>query len=159
VTYPSLFLFLFQKGLPVDPFTEVAKRFFVEFLELKVALEQQGAMTPDEQTKMRKHYEKEVERWKKANEELKISARNLAADNKLLGAEVENLTGENEKLRLQLNEAIMRLEALRARHKLPRDDSHEYPLTEHMSDRARKEWERMLKGIPYAGNKEIDDDA
>lgn len=185
MTYPPLFLGSSRKGIAVSPndelfgvrpgsprsgeviataqevgrydmFTEVARRFFTEFLELKVLMEQGDLITPQEQTRLRKSMEKDVQKWQRANEELKLSARNLAADNKMLAAEVENLQSENEKLRLELNEAIMRLEELRQRHRIPRDEPGKYPLTQHMSERAFQEWQRIMKTLPYGGNKEDD---
>lgn len=139
-----------------DVFTEIARRFFTEFLELKLQLEDQGAVTPEQQIKFRKSAEKELERWRKANEELKRAANDLAADNKRLAAELDNVEGENRKLRLELNEAIMRLEELRRRHNIPQAQVGDYPLTQHMSERAFREWERIMREMP---NMRGDEDA
>jgi hypothetical protein len=140
-----------------DVFTEIARRFFTEFLELKIQLEEQGAITPEQQIQYRKKAEKELERWKKVNGELKRAAEDLSKDNQRLSADLDNMEGENRKLRLELNEAIMRLEEMRRRHNIPQAQTGDYPLTQHMSERAFREWERIMKAIPYS--REDDEDA
>lgn len=141
-------------GIERDPYTEIARRFFNEFLELKLSLEERGAITPDQQIEYRRKAEKELDRWKRAVEELKLAAKNLAEDNKRLGEEVAQLQEQNENLRRQLNEAIMKAENMRVRHRLPKEEPGDYPLTQHMSERAFREWQRILTEIPYGGDRD-----
>lgn len=136
----------------MDPFTEIAKRFFHEFLELRASLEESGAVPVGEVVKLREKHERERQKWEKAVNELKRSAQDLVKDNKELSNEIERLNTENQSIRLQLNEAIMRSEHMRAKHRLPKDEPGQYPLTDLMTGRAyemfQRDLERMMKEKP-----------
>lgn len=134
-----------------DPYTRVARQFFSQFLELLTQMQDGQLVTPDRQAHAEKEAEKEVRRWRKANEELKRAAQDLAGQVTTLEVEVDRLTTENENLRGQLNEAILRTESMRARHKLPKDEPGHYPLTDLMSERAYQMWrevERTMQAPP-----------
>jgi uncharacterized coiled-coil DUF342 family protein len=80
--------------------------------------------------------------------ELKRSAQDLVKENKELSNEIDRLTTELETVRRELNESIMKGESMRQRHNLPKDEPGKYPLTEHMSERAFREWQRIMQELP-----------
>lgn len=121
-----------------DPYLEVARRFFNEFLELKVSLDREGAVPSRVQDKERAKYEKELEKWKKANRELARSAEDLMKDNERLENEVARLEVERDNLRRQLNEHLMRQSDMARK-------LHDYPLTEHMTEEAFNGWQDIVK--------------
>lgn len=137
-----------EAGNPTDPFTRLARAVLAEIFELRTQMQEQRLITPDEQIRDRKAQQKEVERWRRANEELKRAAQDMAAQITRLEEDVDRLTNENESLRGQLNEAVLRTESMRARHRLPADEPGQYPLTELMSERAYNEWKRFMEERP-----------
>lgn len=129
----------------VDPYTEVAKRLFNEFLEMLLALRQQGAVLPEQQDKERAKYEKELKKWRDANNELKTVAKQLTEENEKLSAEIDRLELERDNLRLKLNQTIINQQAV------ARQIDHavsEYPLDQHMTDRSFKEWQKIMQSLP-----------
>lgn len=123
-----------------DPYLEVARKFFNEFLELKIQLDQ-GFMTPAA-------HGKEIRKWRRANEELKTSLRDLADRNRKLEDEVGTLEEQLVNLRGQLNEALIRGRLAKRIAKASQD----FPLEEHMSEDAFREWQKILKEIPRYGH-------
>ena len=137
----------------VDPYTEVAKRLFNEFLEMLIALRTQGGVTPDEQRKVQRDHDREVKSWREANAELKAVCKKLTEENNQLSAEVDRLSLDNENMRLKLNQAIINQQTV------ARKIDHvarEYPFEEHMSERVFKEWQKLMKELPSLRG---DDDA
>lgn len=126
-----------------DPYLEVARRFFNEFLELKVDLDRQGAVTQEVQKKERARFDKEMAKWKDANELLKSRAQAFANDNERLEAELAEVMAERDDLRRQVNEHLMRNNETARR-------LHEYPLDQNMSDRAFAEWQDIIKMMSSA---------
>jgi len=122
----------------VDVFTEVARRFFNEFLEMKVGLDKSGAVPRQQQEKEQKKYEKEIAKWEAANKVLRESAQDLMQSNEQLVDEVAQLEVQVADLRLKLNEQLMNQPEI---HRRVRD----FPLTEHMSERAYQEWCEIRK--------------
>lgn len=134
-----------------DIYTRVARQFFAQFLELRAAIQQGDLVTPEQADQIERDSIKEIRRWRKANEELKRAAQDLANQISTLELEVDRLTVENETIRGQLNESILRTESMRAKHRLPKDEPGQYPLTDHMSARAYDLWqevERTMKAPP-----------
>lgn len=134
------------EGTDVDPYDEIAKRVFNEMLELIVALKTEGGLMPHERGALRDKYDKEVRSWKRANEDLKATAKMLSEDNEAFERENEKLRKENQELRRQLNEAIINAQ-------LPRNERHTYPLMERLSDASRREIEKLMQA-PGSGKGE-----
>lgn len=129
-----------RSGEP-DPYLEVARRFFNEFLQLKIELDRQGAVTQKVQQKERERYERDLKKWKDANEALKGAAANLVAENERLEGQVLSLTSERDNLQRKLNEE--RMHSNETARKL-----REYPLDQHMSEAAFREWQKIMQSIP-----------
>lgn len=129
----------------VDPYAEVAKRLFNEFLEMLIALRLQGGVLPDEQAKKQKQHDREVKSWREANQELKLVSKQLTEENDKLSAELDKITLERDNLRLRLNQSIINQQAT-----IRRVDqfAQEYPLDQHMTDRAFKEWQKIMQELP-----------
>jgi multidrug resistance efflux pump len=124
-----------------DPYLEVARRFFNEFLELKVSLDREGAVPAKTQEKERAKYEKELKKWQDANKVLKDTAQALVADNERLEEEVARLEVERDNIRRELNEALIRQSDVARK-------LHDYPLAEHIrTQEAWDEWQKVLKFI------------
>lgn len=135
-----------RAGKEVDPYTEVAKRLFNEFLEMLIALRTQGGVTPEEQAKARKAHDRELKSWKEANAELKFVAKQLTEENERLSAEVDRLSLESENLRLKLNQQIINSQAVA--RKIDHASRGEYPIEELMSERVFKEWRSLMQELP-----------
>lgn len=133
-----------------NEYDQIARRFFNEFLDMKIALNK-GEMTKP------KDYDKELAAYKKANEKLRGAAADLADENKKL-EEALALADERERdLRRQLNEAVVNLGRLQekvaglglARQKL---DAEGYPFREHMSEESRKLFDQLMREVPRPGH-------
>ncbi len=116
----------------MDAYTAIAREFFNQFLELKLQLES-GVVTTHE-------HEKEIAKWRRANQELKASAEYLAKRNEDLERELGETQEELSKVRGQLNELIIN-------HKLP-EEVRGVPLEELMSERNFRQWRKMLSEMP-----------
>src|SRR5688572_11787258 len=77
-----------------DPYLEVARRFFNEFLELKISLDREGSIPAKTQEKERAKHEKELRKWTDANKVLRDAAQQLVKDNERLENEVARLETE-----------------------------------------------------------------
>lgn len=119
-----------------DPYLEVARRFFNEFLELKVSLDKDGAITRRQQDKLDAKHDKEVEKWKEANGVLKGRLQDLAAGNQDLSNTIASLEDEIENLNRVINE--MKMRGSRIAEKM-----RDYPLDQHMSEEAYQEWVKI----------------
>jgi uncharacterized phage infection (PIP) family protein YhgE len=134
-------------------YDEIARRFFNQFLELKAAIAS-GA------TKVPKNYDKEVAQYRKANEELKRAAADLAKQNAALEDEVVGLADMSADLRRRLNETTINLglaqEKLAGLGRVDPTQSRRvgYSFTEHMSDESKRAFETLMKEIPCGRNKE-----
>jgi chromosome segregation ATPase len=124
-----------------DPYLEVARRFFNEFIELKLELDRNGAVTAEVQKKERARYEKELKKWQEANEALKSAAAAFAKDNERLEAELAASLAQVDDLKRQINELHMRNNETARKLR-------SYPLDQHMSEAAFKEWQKILTEIP-----------
>lgn len=138
-------------------YDEIARRFFNQFLELKVAIASGKAAVP-------KNYAKTIAQYEKANDALKSAAATLAKQNAALEDETEQLERAVSDLRRQLNEATINLGL--AQEKLAGLGVHRpgeprrtgYSFTEHMSDESKRAFETLMKEIPYRGTKDTLDD-
>lgn len=132
----------------VDFYTEVAKRFFNEFLELKLQIEAGKLEDPRVRRREFDKKDKELEQYKNANRLLKETAQSLAQANEHLEGEMVSMEEKMADLRRQLNEALIRGELPARLAKLNR----ETPLDQHMSERAFREWQKILTEIPRPGH-------
>jgi len=133
-----------------DPYLEVARRFFNEFLELKVSLDREGAIPAKTQEKERSRYERELRKWMDANKVLKETAQSLVADNERLEEEVAKLEVERDNLRMRLNEQLMRSNDVARK-------LHDYPLTEHMTEEAYQQWQEIVRLMAAPGSRKGED--
>lgn len=138
--------------MPADDdryFAEVAKHFFNQFLEMKVLIDQGKIDKP-------RNWDKEMEGYKKANAALKKSCQDLAERNAQLEEELATAEEKAEGLHGQLNEALINLGRLQQkigdlgiiRQEVERQG---YPFVELMSEESRRQWESMMKEVPYRG--------
>lgn len=132
-----------------DAYLEVARRFFNEFLELKVSLDRDGAVPHKTQEKERAKYEKELRKWMEANKVLKDAAAQLMKENERLEEEFARMEVERDNLRRQVNEHLMRQSDVARK-------LHDYPLTEHMTDLAYKEWQDIVRLMGAPGSQKGD---
>lgn len=119
-----------------DPYLEVARRFFNEFLELKVSLDKDGAITRRQQDKLDAKHEKDLHKWQEANATLKDRLQDLAAGNQDLSNTIASLEDEIENLNRVINE--MKMRGSRIAEKM-----RDYPLDQHMSEEAYQEWVKI----------------
>lgn len=119
-----------------DPYLEVARRFFNEFLEMKVSLDRDGAVSRRQQDKIDAKHEKEVEKWKDANAVLKVRLQNFAEENQALSNTIASLEDEVENLNRTINEIKMRGNQIAVKMR-------DYPLDQHMSQEAYEEWVKI----------------
>lgn len=135
-----------------DPYTEVAKRFFYEFLQLKAA----GAVPPGERVKEHERHERQRRKLEEAIDVWKNSAASLAAENERLEQSVVDLMAEREDLRCRLNNEIVRRAELASKLKptehIRPDGRREYRFDQHMSEEAFHEWQRIMAEIPRPGH-------
>lgn len=121
-----------------DPYLEVARRFFNEFIEMKISLDKEGVITVRAQEKERAKYQKELKKWEDANEVLKRTAQALVKDNDRLEEEVGRLEEEVAELRREINEQLMRqTDVVRKLH--------DYPLDQLMTKEAHTTWLEELR--------------
>jgi chromosome segregation ATPase len=134
-------------------YDEIARRFFNQFLELKTAINSGTTRVP-------KNYDKEVAQYRRANEELRKAAADLAEQNIALEKEIGQLEQRESELRRQLNEATINLGL--AQEKLSGLGVHRpgelrrtgYSFTEHMSEESKRAFETLMKEIPHRGTKD-----
>lgn len=131
-----------------DMYTEVAIRFFNEFLEQKMDIQSGRLVSPKERRKEMDRKDKEIAELKKAVSIMRETAQHLAQRNEALEGEMENMEAKMMDLRRQLNEALIRGQLPDRIAKLNK----ETPLDQHMSERAFKEWQRILTEIPRPGH-------
>ena len=130
----------------MDEYDEIARRFFAQFLELKVQFED-GQLHPS------KEIQKDIAQYRKLNEKLKEAVNETTAE--ATRFEEALALAEEEKVALQarVNELIiengMLLQKLQG---LGRIDYHAkkegVPFTELMSEESRREWDRIMREIP-----------
>lgn len=134
-------------------YTQIARRFFNEFLELKLAIDQGLVSKPPD-------YEKSLRSYKRAAEEFKAAAANLAGDVKRLEEEILRSEEEKVQLRGQVNELLITVATLREKLdglgviRQEREKSG-YKFTEHMSPESRRAFESLMKETPYGGPREV----
>lgn len=119
-----------------DPYLEVARRFFNEFLEMKVSLDRDGAVTRRQQEKVGEKHLKEVRKWENANSLLKGRLQDLAEENQALSDTIASLEDEVENLNRTINEMKMRGNQIATKMR-------DYPLDQHMSAEAYEEWVKI----------------
>lgn len=131
-------------------FDQVAKRFFSEFLELKIQLQSGKLAKP-------KNYDQELAQYQRANAQLKKSCEDLAQRN----GELEEALGIAEEkamdIHRQLNEALIELGIMQERYGglgLVDNKPAGTTIWERLSDESRKELEKLMREIPYRGNKD-----
>jgi chromosome segregation ATPase len=129
-----------------DDFTEIARRFFNEFLDLKVQLDA-GKLD-------RKDWSKEIDGYRKMISELKKAASDFAEQNVLLEDQIGRLEEEKAELRRHLNEAIMNLGRLQEKvEALGIADKQRvgYSFSELMDEDSRRLFESLMKELPRSG--------
>lgn len=116
-------------------YTELAKRVFAEFLEMRD--QRQDVVERKEHDKIVKQFTKAVTTYKEtiADFALQIEENERA---------IARLEDEKQKLREQLNEAIINGQLGERIKKV----SHDHPFTEHMSERSYQEWKKLMQEIP-----------
>ena len=130
-------------------YTEVAKRFFALFLEMKQE-RQDGVMTERE-------VDKELARYKKAIKQMKEAAEEIAAENSRLSEALALAENDLTELRAKYNEAIMDMGRLQEKLKglglvqQREQASVGYSFVEHMSEESRRTWEQIMREIPRPG--------
>lgn len=125
-----------EEEVHLDPYTEVARRFFNEFLELKARLDS-GVITASQM-------EKELKKWKAGNAELKATCGQLAERIAELESYVADLEANNAELTRRLTEAEIRG---RMADKVV-EHTKKYPFVEHMSEESKREWMKLMSAIP-----------
>lgn len=123
-----------------DEYTEIARRFFNEFLELKLQLDT-GQLD-------RRDWSKEIDGYRRLNMELKKAASDLAEQNMLLSNDLGRLEDEKAELRRQLNQAIINLGRLQEKLGKVTPEREGYSFVEHMSDESRRAWESLMQELP-----------
>lgn len=134
----------------IDHYTEIARRLLNEFIELIITFDRSGALNVKDVEKERTKHERELRKWKEANETLKDSLKAMAADNERLEHEVLVMESERDDARRRLNEYLMgRREASKK--------VHDFPLDQLMTEEAHKKWQEirlMMSEVPYRGEKD-----
>ena len=134
----------------MDEYDRIARRFFNEFLELKVQLDSGKLSKP-------MNYDKELAKWKKAAEQFKEAASHLSTQVVGLEDEIAKGAEELQRVRCQLNEALSALAA--AKEKLEglgvvkkETEREGYSFLEHMGPDSRRAWEQIMREIPRPGH-------
>ena len=136
-----------------DEYDAIARRFFNEFLQLKLMLDAGSLSKP-------KNYDKELAQYKKAAEQFKTAAQDLAKENgkleEALALAEEQLTAEKGRV----NELLIAIAALKERGSATPPDRREtgYSFVEHMDEESRRVWDSLMRQIPYRGTKDTEGD-
>jgi chromosome segregation ATPase len=130
-------------------YTEVAKRFFNQFLEMKVRMENGELRQPD-------GWERELRQYKSAIKELKMASQDLVAENDRLSEQLAIAESELAELRASYNQTVIDMGRLQEKLKglgLVRTEAERvgYSFVEHMSEESRRAWETLMKEIPRPG--------
>lgn len=134
----------------IDHYTEIARRLLNEFIELIITFDRSGALNVKDVEKERTKHERELRKWKEANETLKDSLKAMATDNERLEHEVLVMESERDDARRRLNEYLMG-----RRETAKKVES--FPLDQHMTEEAYKKWQeirQMMSEVPYRGEKD-----
>jgi chromosome segregation ATPase len=130
-------------------YAEVAKRFFNQFLEMKVRMENGELRQPD-------GWERELRQYKSAIKELKMASQDLVAENDRLSEQLAIAESELAELRASYNQTVIDMGRLQEKLKglgLVRTEAERvgYSFVEHMSEESRRAWETLMKEIPRPG--------
>jgi hypothetical protein len=129
----------------VDPehiYTEIARRFFNEFLEFKLQI---GDYVSPEK------HDKALAQYKKANRDLRAAAGDLSKENERLSALVEEQESTIIELRRQLNEAVIKGQ-LGQRIAKAAKDHHNVPFDQLMSEETFRNWQQFMSEVPRGTN-------
>lgn len=116
-------------------YTEIARRFFNEFLEWRL---QKGDYVSPEK------HDKALAQYKKANRDLRTAAADLSNENDRLSAVVAEQEAAITELRRQLNEAIVKSRLGERMVKASRN----VPFDQLMSEETFKDWQQLMRDIP-----------
>lgn len=133
-----------------NAYDEIARRFFNQFLELKLELNSGAAVKP-------RNWDKEEAHYKTVIAKLKSAAQEFAEDNQRIEEALALAEDEKADLRRQLNESTVNLGL--AMEKLSglgvvRQEAERtgYSFVEHMSGESKRAWEQIMQEIPRPGH-------
>lgn len=127
---------------PEHIYTEIARRFFNEFLEFKLQI---GDYVSPEK------HDKALAQYKKANRDLRAAAGDLSKENERLSALVDEQESTIIELRRELNEAIIK-GRLGERIAHAATQNHNVPFDQLMSEETFRHWQQFMEQIPRGTN-------
>jgi len=131
-------------------YTEIARRFFAQFLALKTEVAE-GRLYPN------REHEKELAGYRKMNEQLKKSIKDYIEQVEKAEESLALADEENKALQARVNALIIEVgmaqEKLQSLGLVSRDVEKKtgVPFRELMSEESRREWDRLMKEIPRPG--------